>query len=644
MFYQGIVEDRNDPLEIGRVRVRVIGLHTPDKVVLPTETLPWAVVMQPTSSPGASGVGTTPKLTIGTFVILYFLDGEDMQQPVVMGTIAGIQEDHNVNINGVAVNRSDYSKGFNTSPHKRYIGESDLPKLARSGSTDKPRARVTVENELFAFEEPEDTRPYRRYPYNQVRQSESGNYEEWDDTPGNERISTNHRTGTFTEFGPDGSKVQTIVKDNYKIVYDDDNVYIDGNVNLHVHSDVNTFVEGDYNLVVGGNMDVKVRGNCSYEVGDNTTIFSGKNTSISTGEDLVIDSGETEISNTSLVVNSESSMELNSTAITTNSTGTTINTSGNLKTNTSGINYLESGGISYVRGTKVHLNDTTPNIADMDGLEFQEIDVPEFEYVEPVIIAIEPDMSLRSSQTGLQTSLSGDDQYQQTSYSGLSDTTTYSNNDQFPDLKWEDTVDPNSASRSNGVRGLLEFISAGEGGYDSANNGTKGNRIVGSTKVKTINGRKLSELTVAEIMQLQKGKRETGRKLFAVGSYQIIPTTMKVVVRHARLDTSKTFDKDTQDLMGLTLLIGNGKGEAKRPRLASYLLGKSDDITGALMDMASEWASIPSPFTGKSLYGSGNKSSHSREEVKAALESARKELTRDSIDQDVIQDIDPVIV
>ena len=30
-FYVGVVEDRNDPLKRGRVRVRVLGVHSPDR-------------------------------------------------------------------------------------------------------------------------------------------------------------------------------------------------------------------------------------------------------------------------------------------------------------------------------------------------------------------------------------------------------------------------------------------------------------------------------------------------------------------------------------------------------------------------------------------------------------------------------------
>ena len=43
------------------------------------------------------------------------------------------------------------------------------------------------------------------YPNNHVYESESGHVQEFDDTPGAERIHTYHRAGTFEEIHPDGS-------------------------------------------------------------------------------------------------------------------------------------------------------------------------------------------------------------------------------------------------------------------------------------------------------------------------------------------------------------------------------------------------------------------------------------------------------
>lgn len=88
-WWIGVVEDRNDPEKMGRVRIRIYGYHTPDKSVLPTKDLPWAFPIQPVTSAALSGLGTSPLGALpGTWVIGFFIDGDDMQQPVYFGTFA----------------------------------------------------------------------------------------------------------------------------------------------------------------------------------------------------------------------------------------------------------------------------------------------------------------------------------------------------------------------------------------------------------------------------------------------------------------------------------------------------------------------------------------------------------------------------
>jgi len=92
MFYTGIVENRQDPLYLGRCQVRVVGLHTHDKVLLPTKDLPWAVLMRPTSSSGMSGIGSTPVGPVeGSTVIIVFADKNE-QMPIMLGTVGGIPQ------------------------------------------------------------------------------------------------------------------------------------------------------------------------------------------------------------------------------------------------------------------------------------------------------------------------------------------------------------------------------------------------------------------------------------------------------------------------------------------------------------------------------------------------------------------------
>jgi hypothetical protein len=92
-WWLGVVEDRQDPLFLGRCRVRIAGYHNGDKNELPIEDLPWAYPMQSISSAAISGVGQTPLGVVeGTWVTGFFLDGEDCQEPVIVGTLSGIPQ------------------------------------------------------------------------------------------------------------------------------------------------------------------------------------------------------------------------------------------------------------------------------------------------------------------------------------------------------------------------------------------------------------------------------------------------------------------------------------------------------------------------------------------------------------------------
>ena len=92
-MYQGVVEDRKDPMELGRCRVRWIGLYTEEKNLIKTEDLPWSYPVQPITSAAMSGIGTTPLGPVeGTWVVGFFRDGEKRQQPVYFGTLGGIPQ------------------------------------------------------------------------------------------------------------------------------------------------------------------------------------------------------------------------------------------------------------------------------------------------------------------------------------------------------------------------------------------------------------------------------------------------------------------------------------------------------------------------------------------------------------------------
>lgn len=85
-WWLGTVKNADDKdAKLGRVKVNILGYHRPDEK---PSNLPWAIVSGPTTSPGVHGAGSAgAQLKAGSFVIGFFLDYPDCQQPIVLGTL-----------------------------------------------------------------------------------------------------------------------------------------------------------------------------------------------------------------------------------------------------------------------------------------------------------------------------------------------------------------------------------------------------------------------------------------------------------------------------------------------------------------------------------------------------------------------------
>ncbi len=91
VWFVGVVEDRNDPEQLGRVRVRCLGFHTEDLTKLPTADLPLAHVMHPVTDPSMQGMGNSPTFLVeGSWVIGFFRDASAKQQPIIIGSLPGV--------------------------------------------------------------------------------------------------------------------------------------------------------------------------------------------------------------------------------------------------------------------------------------------------------------------------------------------------------------------------------------------------------------------------------------------------------------------------------------------------------------------------------------------------------------------------
>jgi len=81
--------DRDTPLGWGkRYRVRIIGVHDKEEETIPSDQLPWANIMYPvTAGGGQAGSHQSANLRQGMFVFGFYMDGQDMQVPVIMGVL-----------------------------------------------------------------------------------------------------------------------------------------------------------------------------------------------------------------------------------------------------------------------------------------------------------------------------------------------------------------------------------------------------------------------------------------------------------------------------------------------------------------------------------------------------------------------------
>lgn len=92
-WFIGVVEDILDPLKQGRIKVRIVGVHTPDKSKIPTADLPWAMVASPITHSGTSGLWGTPVgIKPSAQVFGVFLDGGHSQSPLVLGVIPKVEQ------------------------------------------------------------------------------------------------------------------------------------------------------------------------------------------------------------------------------------------------------------------------------------------------------------------------------------------------------------------------------------------------------------------------------------------------------------------------------------------------------------------------------------------------------------------------
>lgn len=321
-FFTGVVEDRHDPLYLGRVRVRIYGLHTDDKTDIATPDLPWSDVLMPTTAPSLSGLGMSPHgLVEGSTVMGFFRDEDDMQNFVVVGSLFGRPSkqwkipqnnpdnaidrsaehgfndprrpsvtDYEDSIDKPKTGRNftlmssletsplgrpfltAYMDGMGTTLTNRIEGhryplesytesqKSDVNENAITGSSATYPNDVIQKHEGTSVKEPTRESISPSYPFNHMIESESGHVLEMDDTPNAERLHLYHRSGSRIEFLRDGDLTFKVANNNYEIILKDKKVLIAGSADIELSN-------GNYNINTykgnaedGGNININAHG------------------------------------------------------------------------------------------------------------------------------------------------------------------------------------------------------------------------------------------------------------------------------------------------------------------------------------------------------------------------------------------------
>ena len=329
-WWEGVVEDNLDPTGAGRCKVRVIAHNSPLKSDISTTELPWAYPMMPLNNPHGKIVSLKP----GTRVTGFFRDGDVGQDLVMMGTIntgygaaLGFDESQpaveainiaepvpRVGITGFIDDRAGAGGPIENQPQKTrvivddsgnithenisdygpiVVNEINTPRLAR-GIEDGTvvAAHRQLQTSITKTDDttiPEPETPFAAlYPFNAVEESDSGHLREVDDTPGAERIKETHRTGTFYEIHPDGSRVTKVVKDDFSVTIGDKGVKVDGICAVHVVGEADFYCQSDIRVKTDMNAQIEVTQDADINVTGDTTARVGRDLSaIAEGRALI---------------------------------------------------------------------------------------------------------------------------------------------------------------------------------------------------------------------------------------------------------------------------------------------------------------------------------------------------------------------
>lgn len=250
LFFMGVVENIVDPRKEGRVKVRAFGIHG-RKEQIDTEDLPWAIVCWGSYDPNYH-------LYLNDWVFGVFLDGNAAQQPMILGLVPTQTTrvpDPETDGYGAYPSKDCLEQMGPNSPNN--FGQPRNSMMHRGEYLERTWVKSAEQNRTTGIQGPEGTTPWSepniaaepQYPYNRTIETTKHRIE-IDDTPGFERITVHHNSGSYIQMADNGVVTNKTSTDRYDIT----------DVNQFVH------VGGVSNVVIEGNAYVRVNGNKTEEI------------------------------------------------------------------------------------------------------------------------------------------------------------------------------------------------------------------------------------------------------------------------------------------------------------------------------------------------------------------------------------------
>lgn len=323
-IYRGIVEERNDPLQMGRCKIRIFGIHTDKKNKnnvegIPTEELPWAEPATSIIEGSVSGFGLFAVPLHGSHVFVFFEAGNIMQ-PRYFASAPGIPSEP-----------SNNTKGFNDPegiyPREDRLNESDFHRLAR-GEHENTSIQYRKENidkgVKFAYDKKwDEPEPYylkteEKYPNNIVLATHGGISLEIDCNPENPRLHIFHPSNTYVEIDGDGNMIirnegdrhditrknkrSHTLQNEHETIDKEKTKRVGGNEKDEIIKDKKEWIGNDYIKEVVGNTFETLKGfKIKHTIGNNSELIKGNREEKVNGNKDTSVSGEIKISSKGVI-------------------------------------------------------------------------------------------------------------------------------------------------------------------------------------------------------------------------------------------------------------------------------------------------------------------------------------------------------